>query len=83
MMRWNKWFDPETDDQRAERIADVKADWAILEPFTQGFYVNLNDDTERKTHANYGVNYGRLVELKNRYDPTNLLRLNANIEPTI
>lgn len=83
MMRWNKWFDPETAQQRAERIADVKADWAILEPFTHGFYVNLNDDTEKKTHANYGPNYGRLVELKNKYDPTNLLRLNANIKPTI
>lgn len=82
MMRWNKWFDPETDDQRAERITDVKADWTILEPFTHGFYVNLNDDTEIKTHANYGANYSRLVELKNKYDPTNLLRLNANIKPT-
>jgi FAD/FMN-containing dehydrogenase len=83
MMRWNKWFDPETDEQRAQRINDVKADWAVLEPFTHGFYVNLNDDNEKKTHANYGPNYNRLVELKNQFDPTNLLRLNANIKPTI
>jgi hypothetical protein len=82
MMRWNKWFDPETPEQRAQRIADVKADWAILEPYTHGFYVNLNDDDEAKTHANYGPNYDRLVKMKNRYDPANLLRLNANIEPT-
>jgi hypothetical protein len=45
--------------------------------------VNLNDDSEKKTHANYGANYPRLVEVKNRYDPTNLLRLNANIKPTV
>jgi FAD/FMN-containing dehydrogenase len=83
MMRWNKWFDPETKEQRARRIADVKADWAILEPYTHGFYVNLNDDDEKKTHANYGPNYDRLVEVKNKYDPANLLRLNANIKPTI
>jgi FAD/FMN-containing dehydrogenase len=83
MMRWNAWFDPETDEQKAQRISDVKADWAILEPFTHGFYVNLNDDSEKKTHANYGPNYARLVELKNKYDPTNLLRLNANIKPTV
>jgi FAD/FMN-containing dehydrogenase len=83
MMCWNKWFDPETSKQRAQRIADVKADWAILEPFTHGFYVNLNDDSEKKTHSNYGSNYGRLVEVKNKYDPTNLLKLNANIQPTI
>jgi hypothetical protein len=30
----------------------------------------------------YGENYGRLVTLKNRCDPTNLFRLNQNIEPT-
>jgi len=81
MMRWNKWFEPESGEQRAERIADVKADWAILEPYTHGFYVNLNDDNERKTHANYGPNYDRLVAAKNLYDPTNLFRLNANIKP--
>jgi hypothetical protein len=31
-------------------------------------------------HA-YGENYERLVELKTRYDPTNLFRLNQNIAP--
>ena len=30
----------------------------------------------------YGQNYERLVTLKNQYDPTNLFRLNQNIEPT-
>jgi Berberine and berberine like len=29
------------------------------------------------------INYGRLVALKNKYDPTNLFRLNQNIKPTI
>jgi hypothetical protein len=82
MMCWNYWHGEETTDQRQERIASVRADWARLEPYTQGFYVNLNDDSEKKTHANYGANYPRLVEVKNRYDPTNLLRLNANIKPT-
>lgn len=82
MMHWKKWFDPETEEQRTQWIADVKADWAILEPFTHGFYVNLNDDSEKKTHTNYGPNYDRLVEVKNKYDPTNLLKLNANIKPT-
>jgi FAD/FMN-containing dehydrogenase len=30
----------------------------------------------------YGKNYGRLVEIKNQYDPANLFRLNQNIQPT-
>ena len=30
----------------------------------------------------YGENYERLVALKNKYDPTNLFRLNQNIKPT-
>ena len=83
MMRWNAWFEAESTEQRSERVADVRSDWAILEPYTHGFYVNLNDDSEKKTHSNYGQNYQRLVTAKNKYDPTNLLRLNANIKPTV
>jgi hypothetical protein len=29
----------------------------------------------------YGANYGRLVELKKKYDPTNFFRSNRNISP--
>jgi len=31
--------------------------------------------------AFYGGNYERLVELENRYDPTNLFRINQNMPP--
>jgi FAD/FMN-containing dehydrogenase len=54
-----------------------------MEPYMEGFYTNLNEDTLSKTQRNYGVNYDRLVQIKNRFDPTNLFRLNANIEPTL
>jgi hypothetical protein len=29
------------------------------------------------------MNYDRLVEVKNTYDPTNLFRLNQNVRPTV
>jgi hypothetical protein len=82
MMVWNQWKDLETPDQREERISQVRADWKRVEKFTHGYYVNLNDEDQAKTNANYGDNYARLVRIKDRYDPGNLMRLNANIQPS-
>ena len=58
--------------------------WSEIEPFTGGFYNNDGDPdaTDEIFHANYGRNYERLVGIKNQYDPGNLFRLNANVEPT-
>jgi FAD/FMN-containing dehydrogenase len=67
--------------QNEAGIAAVRDFYHALEPHMAGFYTNLHDDSEQKTWGNYGPNYPRLVELKNRYDPTNLFRLNANIKP--
>ena len=64
-------------------IAAVREMYGALEPHMSGFYTNLNEDSEKKTWGNYGENYPRLVELKNKYDPMNLFRLNANIKPTV
>ena len=66
-------------------IAWTRAFWRALEPFTSsGVYVNfLGNEGEGRVRAAYGINYEQLVALKNRYDPTNLFRLNQNIKPTI
>ena len=82
MMVWNQWQDLETPDQREEWISQVRTDWKRVEGFTHGYYVNLNDEDQAKTNANYGENYARLVRIKDRYDPGNLMRLNANIQPS-
>jgi Berberine and berberine like len=61
------------------------AAWKKLEPFTDGYYVNLGESQQEahahRLQATYGGNYPRLVTLKKRYDPANLFRLNANIKP--
>jgi FAD/FMN-containing dehydrogenase len=49
----------------------------------QGAYVNfLGDEGEERIRAAYpGETWDRLVEIKRRYDPTNIFRLNHNIPP--
>ncbi len=47
-----------------------------------GVYVNLlAEDEQDRIKAAYGSNYDRLVELKQKWDPTNLFRGNQNIPP--
>jgi FAD/FMN-containing dehydrogenase len=57
--------------------------WHGVRKFTHGYYINADSDVEdERVRETYGANYVRLAQLKNKYDPTNLFRLNANIKPT-
>ena len=71
-------------EDAADHIAWIKQYWEGLEPFTHGFYVNDMEIGEgaAAVRRNYRSNHERLVAVKNRYDPRNLFRLNANIQPT-
>lgn len=67
---------------RAEVLRWVQVTRDTLQPFAHGVYVNqLGDTSDQLVRAAYGPNYARLVEIKKRYDPTNLLRINQNIRP--
>jgi FAD/FMN-containing dehydrogenase len=75
-----QWENPA--DSAANEAA-IHAIWSRMEPFTKGFYVNSRSEDDQRAFAdNYGDNYARLVGLKNKYDPANLFRLNANVAPT-
>jgi FAD/FMN-containing dehydrogenase len=44
----------------------------------------VGNEREDRVRAAYNPQtYERLVALKNKYDPTNLFRLNQNIKPTV
>jgi FAD/FMN-containing dehydrogenase len=51
----------------------------------RGAYVNfLGDEGAARIRAAYpGSTWDRLSEVKDRYDPTNLFRLNQNIKPVV
>ena len=77
-------FDP------AEDAANIRWSREVAEamrPFTGGSdYVNhigLEAEGADRIKAAFGTNYDRLVDLKNRYDPTNFFRHNQNIRPTV
>ena len=74
------WQDPA---ESAENMAWARACYNAAEPFLEnGVYVNyLGDEGEARVRAAYGANYERLVEVKTRYDPTNLFRINQNVTP--
>jgi FAD/FMN-containing dehydrogenase len=59
--------------------------WEALHPFSAGgAYVNfMMEESEDRVKATYRENYERLVTIKNKYDPTNLFRINQNIKPTV
>lgn len=75
------WPD-QAEDERNIRWAREYAD-AVAPYSTGGVYVNyLSVEGEERVRAAYGANYGRLVALKNKYDPSNMFHLNQNIKPT-
>ncbi|HKW26802.1 MAG TPA: FAD-binding oxidoreductase [Terriglobales bacterium] len=73
------WSTPAEEDSG---VRWAKALRAALQPFSHGMYVNgLSEPSDELMRAAYGANYDRLVEIKKKYDPANVLHLNPNIRP--
>jgi len=75
------WTDP--------GLAEKCIDWArgfasLLESLgaSDGYVNYLGDEGTAAVRASYGVNYGRLAELKKKFDPDNFFQFNQNILPT-
>ena len=67
--------------EKADAVRWVQATSDSLQPFANGVYVNqLGDTSDQLVRAAYGPNYAQLVQIKKKYDPNNVLRLNRNIK---
>jgi FAD/FMN-containing dehydrogenase len=74
------WHDPaETaaHTQWARAVIDAAADAS-----TGRAYVNFLGDSDAASSSYGEETYARLLDLKRKYDPTNVFRLNQNIEPS-
>ena len=74
-------------DADPANVAQIR-DWSIryqeaLHPYSAGgAYVNMMmDEGQERIRASYRGNYDRLADIKAKYDPGNLFRVNQNIQP--
>ena len=78
---WSMWESPSESEKNKQWTREC---CESLRPFLfAGSYSNyVTDEGDAITREAYGLNYDRLVALKNKYDPSNFFRLNHNIKPS-
>jgi hypothetical protein len=69
-----------------QHVAWVRDAWGRMAPQSAGtVYLNYagreERDADAMVRAAFGENYDRLVQIKTKFDPGNLFRLNQNIKP--
>jgi FAD/FMN-containing dehydrogenase len=79
------WRDPR---ETPHHVAWVRDAWNRLAPLSTGaVYLNYvgqeEKDADALVRSAFGSNYDRLAQIKRKYDPTNLFRLNQNIKPAL
>jgi hypothetical protein len=77
---WSNWENPADSEGN---IRWTRECCEKMSPFlVNAAYGNyVSDEGEASARASYGLNYDRLLALKNRYDPENMFRMNHNIKP--
>jgi FAD/FMN-containing dehydrogenase len=75
--RWSNAADDERCIAWCRELFDAATPYA-----TGGVYVNfMTEEEEKRVEDAYGASYQRLVDLKDKYDATNLFRMNQNVRP--
>jgi FAD/FMN-containing dehydrogenase len=72
--------DPADNEQMIEW---TRSYWSALHPYSAGgAYINMMmEEGQDRVRASYGDHYDRLAQIKAKYDPNNLFRVNQNIKP--
>jgi hypothetical protein len=75
-----QWADPA---ESTRHVTWARESFAAMQPHLENaVYVNnLGSEEGDRVRAAYGPNHQRLAELKRRYDPANVFRLNQNVAP--
>ena len=74
----------DSDPANKDKIAEwAKRYWEAVHPYSAGgAYVNfMMEEGAARVEATYGGNYARLRQVKAKYDPGNVFRVNQNIAP--
>jgi FAD/FMN-containing dehydrogenase len=76
------WTEPAENEAN---IAWARETLQHMQPYSHGgLYLNFpgfGEEKEALVRAAYGPNYDRLTQVKRKYDPENLFRMNLNIKP--
>jgi FAD binding domain/Berberine and berberine like len=75
------WDDPAMDDAN---VGWARGIIEALKPHTVGTYLNfpgMLEEGEQQLRLSFGSHYERLTQVKRRWDPDNLFRLNHNVPP--
>ncbi len=77
-----QWTDPA---ESARHIAWTRAVYDAVEPYSSGsHFLNFQSEAgDEITRSAFGASYGRLVEVKRKYDPANFFSLNQNIPAAV